>query len=53
MTSRYGKRGYESTPTSYRLSFEFSGGYLRLKEFNRVVDESELKQDEKQQDKRQ
>ncbi len=53
LTSRYGKRGYESTPTSYRLSFEFSGGYLRLKEFNRVVDESELKQDEKQQDKRQ
>lgn len=38
LTSRYGKHGFESTPTSYRLSFEFSGGYLRLKEFNQVVD---------------
>ena len=39
LTSRYGKHGFESTPTSYRLSFEFSGGYLRLKEFNQVVEE--------------
>ena len=36
LTSRYGKHGFESMPTSYRLSFEFSGGYLRLKEFNQV-----------------
>lgn len=41
LTSRYGKRGFESTPTSYRLSFEFSGGYLRLKEFNQVVDDKD------------
>jgi type IV conjugative transfer system protein TraE len=33
LNSRYGKHGFESTPTSYHLSFEFSGGYLRLKEF--------------------
>ncbi len=37
LTSRYGKYGFESIPISYRLSFEFSGGYLRLKEFNQVV----------------
>ncbi|MFU7500779.1 MAG: TraE/TraK family type IV conjugative transfer system protein [Candidatus Tisiphia sp.] len=41
LTSRYGKRGFESTPTSYRLSFEFSGGYLRLKEFNQVVEDKD------------
>ena len=39
LTSRYGKHGFESTPTSYRLSFEFSGGYLRLKEFEAVVED--------------
>jgi len=39
LTSRYGKHGFEQNPTSYRLSFEFGGGYLRLKEFNQVVDE--------------
>ncbi len=39
LTSRYGKRGFEQTPTSYRLSFEFGGGYLRLKEFNQVLEE--------------
>jgi type IV conjugative transfer system protein TraE len=44
LTSRYGKHGFESTPTSYRLSFEFSGGYLRLKEFNQLVDDQD-KQD--------
>lgn len=41
LTSRYGKHGFESKPTSYRLSFEFSGGYLRLKEFNQVVDDKD------------
>ncbi len=50
LTSRYGKHGFESTPTSYRLSFEFSGGYLRLKEFNRVRDEDETKKDENKKD---
>ncbi|MCE2731203.1 MAG: type IV conjugative transfer system protein TraE [Rickettsiaceae bacterium] len=43
LTSRYGKHGFESNPTSYRLSFEFSGGYLRLKEFNRVVEDKDKK----------
>ncbi len=43
LTSRYGKHGFESTPTSYRLSFEFSGGYLRLKEFNQPVDDQDKK----------
>ncbi|MFP3034164.1 MAG: TraE/TraK family type IV conjugative transfer system protein, partial [Candidatus Tisiphia sp.] len=41
LTSRYGKHGFESTLTSYRLSFEFSGGYLWLKEFNQVVDDKD------------
>lgn len=45
LTSRYGKHGFESIPTSYRLSFEFSGGYLRLKEFNQVVDDKDKKQE--------
>ena len=44
LTSRYGKHGFESNPTSYRLSFEFSGGYLRLKEFNQVVSDKEKKE---------
>ena len=39
LTSRYGKRGFEQIATSYRLSFEFGGGYLRLKEFNQVIEE--------------
>ncbi|MEM6338606.1 MAG: TraE/TraK family type IV conjugative transfer system protein [Pseudomonadota bacterium] len=39
LTSRYGQRGFEQIPTSYRLSFEFSGGYLRLKEFNQIIEE--------------
>ena len=43
LTSRYGKHGFESNPTSYRLSFEFSGGYLRLKEFNRIVEDKDKK----------
>lgn len=47
LTSRYGKHGFESIPTSYRLSFEFSGGYLRLKEFNQVVDDKDKKQESK------
>ena len=38
LTSRYGKQGFESTPASYRLKYELSGGYLRLMEFNKVLD---------------
>jgi hypothetical protein len=47
LTSRYGKHGFESTPTSYRLSFEFSGGYLRLKEFEAVVEDKNEPQSKK------
>ena len=41
LTSRYGKHGFNAIATSYRLSFEFSGGYLRLKEFNQVIAEQD------------
>jgi type IV conjugative transfer system protein TraE len=58
LNSRYGRLGFESNPASYRLAFEFSGGYLRLKEFNKVIDEeekkkqeSELKEKEKEKEK--
>lgn len=40
LTSRYGKHGFEANAASYLLSFEYSGGYLRLKEFKAVVDKS-------------
>jgi type IV conjugative transfer system protein TraE len=43
LTSRYGKHGFENNPCSYRLSYEFSGGFLRLKEFSKVIDEQEKK----------
>lgn len=48
LTSRYGKHGFESIATSYRLSFEFSGGYLRLKEFNQVVSDKDKKDDKQE-----
>ena len=41
LNSRYGKHGFESQDKSYRLSFDFSGGYLRLKEFDQVKEEGE------------
>jgi type IV conjugative transfer system protein TraE len=37
LTSRYGKKGHESRPEVYKISFEYSGGLLRLKEFERLV----------------
>lgn len=43
LTSRYGKHGFESNSASYKLSFEFSGGYLRLKEFESVNKKDEGK----------
>lgn len=46
LTSRYGKHGFESSPASYRLLYEFSGGYLRLKEFQAVRDDQEDKQED-------
>jgi type IV conjugative transfer system protein TraE len=45
LTSRYGRHGYESRALSYRLSFEFSGGFLRLKEFDKVIDEKDKKEE--------
>ena len=39
LTSRYGDRGIESTITSYGLSYEWVGGRLRLKEFERIKEE--------------
>lgn len=50
LTSRYGKQGFEASPASYRLSFEFSGGYLRLKEFEslaRIKDVEKKKEDKR------
>lgn len=44
LTSRYGREGFESKPASYRLSFELTGGGLRLKEFYAI---SEGKKEEK------
>jgi hypothetical protein len=38
LTSIYGKRGFESSAASYRLSYEFTGGELRLKEFTRIIE---------------
>lgn len=51
LTSRYGKHGFDTMPMSYRLSFEFSGGYLRLKEFAAVVDEKSRKKEEEKKTK--
>ena len=45
LTSRYGRHGFESSALSYRLSFEFSGGFLRLKEFDQVIDEKDKKKE--------
>lgn len=33
LTSWYGKKGHESKEISYRVSFDYNGGFLRLKEF--------------------
>jgi type IV conjugative transfer system protein TraE len=37
LTSWYGKKGHESREESYRISFEYNGGLLRLKGFERLV----------------
>jgi type IV conjugative transfer system protein TraE len=39
LTSWYGKKGYESTEVTYKINFEYNGGYLRLKEFGLVKEE--------------
>lgn len=36
LTSRYGEKGFETTPQSYLISYEWTGGKLRLKEFVQV-----------------
>ena len=33
LVSRYGQEGYNSMTASYQISYEWIGGYLRLKEF--------------------
>ncbi len=52
LTSIHGKRGFDSKAVSYRMSYEFTGGSLRLKEFNQVIDEKELEQIEKDKESR-
>lgn len=42
LTSWYGKRGQDSQELSYKISFEYSGGFLRLKEFVNLSDEKEI-----------
>lgn len=41
LTSWYGKKGHQSRPESYKISFEYSSGLLRLKEFERLALEKE------------
>ncbi len=48
LTSIHGKRGFETKQVSYRISYEFTGGKLRLKEFNQVIDEKEQEKIEKE-----
>jgi type IV conjugative transfer system protein TraE len=37
LTSWYGKKGHETREISYQISFDYSGGFLRLKEFGAVA----------------
>ena len=48
LTSIHGKRGHESKAASYRISYEFNVGQLRLKEFNQVLGDEELEKLEKE-----
>ncbi len=41
LTSWYGKNGYESMEVTYRINFEYKGGYLRLKEFGLLKTEED------------
>lgn len=45
LTSYYGKSGYESENEDYRLEFEYHGGVLRLKSFERIIDEEKRARD--------
>ena len=39
LTAVYGKKGYHSEEASYKASFEYSGGFLRLREFVKITEE--------------
>ena len=39
LTSRYGEEGFETTKISYLLKYEWTGGKLRLKEFEQYKEE--------------
>lgn len=43
LTSWYGKKGFESRDEAYKISFDYNGGFLRLKAFERLVEEKESK----------
>ena len=43
LTSRFGDKGFEVTPASYLLSYEWAGRQLRLKEFVKVKEDKETK----------
>ena len=42
LTSRFGDKGFEVTPASYLLSYEWAGRQLRLKEFVKVKEDKEI-----------
>jgi len=45
LTSYYGKSGHELENEDYRLEFEYHGGVLRLKSFERMVDDEKRARD--------
>lgn len=45
LTSYYGKSGHESENEDYRLEFEYHGGVLRLKSFERIIDDEKRARD--------
>ena len=51
LTSRFGNKGLETVATSYLLSFEWTSGKLRLKEFVRLKSEAEKIEEKKQEER--
>ena len=47
LTSRFGDKGFEVSPVSYLLSYEWAGRQLRLKEFVRVKEDKDDKESKK------
>ena len=45
LTCIYGKNGFELIPRTYKLTFEWTGGKLRLREFLRVFNKDEQAKD--------